>query len=119
MKPEFVNRFSLDWVEVWNKHDIDKIMTHYADDFEMNSPVIKSIMNIESGIIKGKKEVRAYWEKALKMNPDLHFKIMKTFAGANSIVIHYKGHRGLSAEVFFFNEEGKVKSACAHYEQEQ
>ena len=101
MKTDFVNKFSLEWAEAWNEHDLDKIMTHYADDFEMSSPVIKNIMNIESGIIKGKKEVRAYWEKALNLNPELHFEIIKSYSGANSIVIHYKGHRGLSAETFF------------------
>ena len=116
MKPEFVNKFSLEWVEAWNEHDLNKIMIHYAEDFEMSSPVIKKIMNIESGMIKGKTEVRAYWEKALKMNPNLQFELIKTFTGANSIIIHYKGHRGLSAEIFFFNSEGNVKSAHAHYE---
>lgn len=84
----------------------------------MNSPVIKKIMNIESGKIKGKDKVRAYWEKALKMNPQLHFELIQCFSGANSIVIHYKGHRGLSAETFFFNNEGLVKNAHAHYELE-
>jgi len=116
MKPEFANKFSLEWVEAWNEHDLDKIMTHYAEAFEMTSPVIKQIMNEPTGKIKGKKEIRAYWEKALKMNPNLHFEIIKSFSGANSVVIHYKGHRGLSAETFFFNSEGKVISAHAHYE---
>jgi len=116
MNPEYAIKFSLEWVEAWNEHDLDKIMTHYSDDFEMTSPVIKKIMNIESGVIKGKNEVRSYWEKALTMNPDLHFEIIKVFTGANSIVIHYKGHRGLSAETFFFNSVGKVKSSHAHYE---
>jgi len=73
MDKEFANKFAREWVEAWNCHDLDKIMTHYAEDFEMSSPVIKQIMNIESGKIKGKKEVRAYWEKALAMLPDLHF----------------------------------------------
>ena len=116
MKTEFVKKFSQEWVEAWNAHDLDRVMAHYVDDFEMSSPVIRKIMNIESGVIKGKKWVREYWAKALKMNPDLHFEIIKTFAGANSLVIYYKGHRGLSAETFFFNNEGKVVSACAHYE---
>jgi len=116
MKPEFANKFSNEWIEAWNEHDLDKIMTHYAEDFEMSSPVIKKIMNVENGIIKGKKEVRTYWEKALNLNPNLHFEIIKSYSGANSVVIHYKGHRGLSAETFFFNSEGKVRSAHAHYE---
>lgn len=116
MKKKFTHDFTLNWLEAWNSHDLDKIMTHYTDNFEMSSPVIKQIMNIESGRLKGKKEVRAYWEKALSMNPNLHFEAIKSFTGANSIVIHYKGHRGLSAETFFFDDKGKVKSAYAHYE---
>ena len=116
MESHFAKEFSLEWVEAWNEHDLDKIMAHYVDDFEMSSPVIRKIMNIESGKIKGKKEVRAYWEKALEMNPDLHFEIINSYSGADSVVIHYKGHRGLSTEAFFFNKEGKVTSAHAHYE---
>ena len=50
------------------------------------------------------------------MNPKLHFELINSYFGANSVVIHYKGHRGLSAETFVFDNEGKVKSAYAHYE---
>jgi len=116
MKSEIVNKFCLEWLEAWNEHDLDKIMTHYASDFEMSSPAIKQIMNEPTGVIKGKEQVRVYWEKALSMNPNIYFELISLYLGANSVVIHYKGHRGLSAEVFFFNSEGKVKSAFAHYE---
>ena len=116
MNKQFAHTFSLAWLEAWNSHDLDQVLSHYSDDFEMSSPVIKQITNEKSGILKGKKAIRAYWEKALKMNPELHFEIITSFFGANSIVIHYKGHRGLSAETFFFNNEGNVISAHAHYE---
>lgn len=116
MNKEIALNFALEWVEAWNSHDLDKIMIHYAENFEMSSPVIKQLMNEKSGILKGKKSIRAYWEKALKMNPTIHFELIKSYSGANSVVIHYKGHRGLSAETFFFNNEGKVVSAHAHYE---
>ena len=91
-------------------------MTHYAEDFEMSSPVIRQLMNIESGKIKGKKAVKTYWEKAMAKIPDLHFEFIEAFAGVNSVVIKYKGHRCLSAELFFFDSVGKVESAFAHYE---
>jgi len=35
MDKEFANKFAREWVEAWNCHDLDKIMTHYAEDFEM------------------------------------------------------------------------------------
>jgi len=116
MNEEFANQFAHEWIEMWNSHDLDKIMTHYSDDFEMNSPIIRQLVGEKSGKLKGKVAVRAYWEKALAMNPTLHFELLNVFTGANSVVIHYKGHRGLSAETFFFNGEGKVISAFAHYE---
>ena len=116
MEKELANHFVSEWIEAWNDHDLDKIMSHYSDDFEMNSPVISQITNEKSGKLKGKIAIRAYWEKALNMNPSLNFELIKSFIGANSIVIHYKGHRGLASETFIFNEEGMVTNAYAHYE---
>jgi len=116
MEKEIANSFASEWIEAWNSHDLDKIMSHYSDDFEMNSPVITQLTNEKSGKLKGKVAVRAYWEKALSMNPSLHFEFINCFLGANSLIIHYKGHRGMAAETFIFNDEGKVKIAYAHYE---
>ena len=55
MNKEFAHAFSRDWVEAWNSHDLDKILCHYAENFEMNSPVIKQIMNEPTGKLIGKK----------------------------------------------------------------
>lgn len=115
MDSVFVKHFAEEWVNAWNSHDLEQIMSHYAEDFEMSSPVIQQIMGIESGTIKGKQQVREYWAKALAKIPELHFELMGYYAGVNSIVLHYKGHRGLSAEVFFFNNYGLVDRAIANY----
>jgi len=37
--------------------------------------------------------------------------------GVDSITLYYKGVRGLSAEVFHFNQKGQVAKAYAHYTQ--
>ena len=116
MDKGFANDFAHEWVEAWNSHDLDRIMSHYAEGFEMSSPVIRQIAGENSGKLTGKNAVRAYWEKALSMMPTLHFELIKAFAGVDSVVVHYKGHRGLAAETFFFDSEGKVISAYAHYE---
>jgi len=46
----------------------------------------------------------------------LHFEFLHAFAGIGSVVVVYIGHRGLSAEVFHFDDNGKVSKAYAHYE---
>ena len=64
-------------MEAWNSHDLDRIMSHYADDFQMTSPFIVTMMNEPTGTIKGKENVRAYWFKALERLPDLHFDLIE------------------------------------------
>lgn len=117
MDREFAQSFAREWVGAWNSHNLDEILSHYADDFEMTSPVIRRLVDEPSGMLKGKEAVRAYWSKALRMHPDLHFEFLNAFLGVNSVVVSYKGHRGLSAEVFYFDNNGKVRKAYAHYEQ--
>ncbi|MBN4080598.1 nuclear transport factor 2 family protein [Beggiatoa alba] len=118
MNIEFAQNFAEEWVEAWNSHDMNKILSHYASDFEMSSPMIKKIVNEPSGKLKGMNAVRHYWSKALKIYPNLYFEVKAVFASVNSVVVLYKGHGGLSAEVFCFNQKGKVISASAHYDSE-
>lgn len=111
----FADHFAADWIGAWNSHDMARILAHYADDFEMSSPVIVQLMGEPSGRLKGKQAVGAYWTKALQRLPDLHFELITTLIGVDSITLYYKGARGLSAEVFHFDADGKVVKAFAHY----
>lgn len=115
LEKAFADHFASDWVKAWNAHDLDRILSHYTDDFEMSSPVIIKVAGEPSGTLKGKQAVGAYWAKALQLIPDLHFELITTLVGVNSITLYYKGARGLSAEVFHFNQDGKVTRAFAHY----
>lgn len=108
-------KFAEEWVESWNSHDLNKILSHYEDDFEMSSPMIIKHENVPSGRLKGKEDIASYWTGALKRSPNLHFTLLNVLVGANSVTVIYEGVRGLSAEVFHFSSSGKVESACAHY----
>jgi ketosteroid isomerase-like protein len=112
---EQAEEFAAEWISAWNSHDLDRILAHYEDDFEMSSPVIVQTMNEPSGRLKGKELISKYWAKALDRYPDLLFEKLHVLAGANSVTIVYNGVRGLSAEVFHFSGTGKVSSAHAHY----
>lgn len=112
---DFAEYFANDWIAAWNCHDLDRILRHYSEDVEMSSPFIKQIADGPSGTLKGKKAVGAYWAKALALMPDLHFELLTVLIGVDSITLYYKGARGLSAEVFFFDSDLKVIKAAAHY----
>ena len=115
MTPESAEGFAAEWVAAWNAHDLERILSHYADDFEMSSPVIVALAGEASGTLRGKAAVRAYWARALGAAPDLRFELLTVLTGVNSIALYYRGHRGLVVEVLQFGPDGKVSKASAHY----
>jgi hypothetical protein len=117
MQNAFVKQFAADWIEAWNSHDLARVLSHYADDFEMSSPFIIQLAGESSGTLRGKAAVGAYWRKALEQFPDLHFELKSVLAGVSSITICYEGAHGrLAAEVLHFDSEQRVTRAFAHYE---
>ncbi|MEQ1546114.1 MAG: nuclear transport factor 2 family protein [Methylococcaceae bacterium] len=112
---EFAESFAKEWVHAWNSHDLELILSHYSDNFVMSSPRIAVVVGEPSGTLKGKPAIRAYWEKALALAPNLYFELVSVLVGSDSITLYYKGVRGMAAEVFFFNSSHKVIQACAHY----
>ncbi|HKD79811.1 MAG TPA: nuclear transport factor 2 family protein [Candidatus Angelobacter sp.] len=111
----FADHFAAEWIAAWNARDLPRVLSHYADDFEMSSPLIVRIVDEPSGKLRGKRAVGAYWTKALELAPELHFELVTTLTGANSITLYYRGQRGLAAEVFIFGPDRKVTEAFAHY----
>lgn len=111
----FAEHFANEWISAWNAHDLPRILSHYADDFEMSSPVIVQIAGESSGKLKGKVAIGAYWSRALQLMPGLEFRLVNTLLGVDSITLYYQGARGMAAEVFSFGPDRKVIRAAAHY----
>jgi ketosteroid isomerase-like protein len=114
--PEFAQQFAEEWIAAWNSHDLERIFSHYTDDFEMSSPYIRERMGEPSGTLRGKAAIRPYWTAGLSWPPPLHFELQHVYAGADSITITYRRSDGrLGAEVLFINAEGKAVQGAAHY----
>jgi len=108
--------FANEWIAAWNSHDIDRILSHYTDDFEITTPMIKTVMSIESGTLKGKAAIRDYWLTALQKIPDLHFELREVTHSIGSIALYYQSVFGkMAIEVMFYDEQGKIKKVIAHY----
>jgi len=114
---KWAKEFAQEWIDAWNAHDMDRILSHYIDDFEMRSPLIVERMGIASGVLKGKTAVRPYWEGALAASPLLKFVLHDVLVGTNAIALYYhsvtKG--GMVIEHLTFNEQHQVVSGSALY----
>ena len=76
MNKETATRFAAEWIDAWNSHELERILTHYTDDFEMYSPVITDMVGEGSGKLAGKESVAEYWSKALSRYPKLDFELL-------------------------------------------
>lgn len=109
-------QFAKEWIAAWNARDLEKILSHYADRIEFSSPFVVRLFNEPSGTLRGKERLRAYFEKGLAAYPDLAFELFHVLASIDSVVLYYRSVKNLSAaEVMFFNPEGKIVKAVAHY----
>ena len=107
--------FAREWIDSWNSHDLDRILSHYTDDFEMTSPLIVEMAGEPSGRLQGKAAVGTYWAHALTAHPGLRFEHLATFAGMGSVALQFRWEGGVATEVFFFTPERKVHRAFAHH----
>jgi hypothetical protein len=107
ISPEFTKQFADDWIAVWNSHDLNRILEHYSNNFEMHSPGIITVAGEPSGMLKGKATVAAYWEKALKA-PNLIYELIDVFVGVRNVTVHWRRPGREVIEMMEFNSACKV-----------
>ena len=108
--------FGRDWIDAWNRHDLDAILAHYDDAVVFCSPFVVKIAGEASGMLRGKAALRPYFAEALKKYPDLNFTDLRALAGVSSITLTYRSVAGLhAAEVMALNPAGRVVRVDAHY----
>jgi hypothetical protein len=96
--------FAEGWMQAWNAHDLDSVLSHFADNVVFTSPVVAQFVDDSDGVIHGKAALRAYWAEGLRRIPDLHFEVMGVYVGVNTLVINYRNQRGrLVNEVLIFD----------------
>ncbi|AWI26131.1 nuclear transport factor 2 family protein [Flavobacterium pallidum] len=114
---DLARSFAANWAAAWNSHNLDTILSHYSDDFIIETPMAAKLLPDNDGIVEGRDNVRAYWQIGLERIPNLHFEIIDVLTGINSLTIYYintaTGRK--SAENLFFNEAGKVHRAFVMY----
>jgi ketosteroid isomerase-like protein len=109
--------FARDWIEGWNTHDLERILAHYADDFEMTSPLIVQRLGLVDGKLKGKEAVRRYWSRGLASTPDLRFTLIDVIVGVNSVAIIYENHalaRTVAEYIQFDERKLGVRAEALH-----
>ena len=109
-------RFAQGWISGWNSRDLESIMSHYAQDVVLTSPVAAEALEDPSGTVRGKEAVRRYFQQGLDANPHLTFEFLDIMRGLSSVVLYFRNHKGSkTAEFMEFDASGKVTRVVANY----
>jgi len=113
---EDAQEFAKHWVEAWNSHNLDVIMSHYAADVVLVSPVAAKILNDPSGTLKGREAVRAYFRRGLEAYPNLKFELIDLMWGLSSVVLYYVNQNGTrTGEFMEMDADTNVIRVVANY----
>ena len=104
------------WIGAWNSHDLDEIMSHYADDVILVSPTAAALLGDPTGEVRGSAALREYFRKGLQAYPMLRFDLLDVMWGVQSVVLCYVNQKGTkTAEFMELDSAGKVTRVVANY----
>jgi ketosteroid isomerase-like protein len=96
--------FAASWVKAWNAHDLEQVLSHFAEDVVFASPVAAQLIDGSDGVLRGKAALRDYWGQGLRAIPDLHFTVLDVYVGVSAVVISYRNQKGARvSEVLIFD----------------
>lgn len=103
METAQAHAFTRHWLESWNQRDLEAVLGLFAEDAVFTSPLAAMLVEGSGGVIRGKDQLRSYWEAGLERNADLRFELVGLYVGVDTLVIHYRNqHGGLVCETLTF-----------------
>ncbi len=112
----FARAYAAEWIAAWNSGDLERVFSHYTDDFEMRSPLIAERGFSPTGLLRGKAAIRPYWGNGIASAiPPLKFELIDAYPGVDTVAIHYRSvARKYVVEVIEFDERRRAIrcSAC-------
>lgn len=104
------------WIDAWNRHDLDAIMEHYAENVEFVSKAVIELKINSTGSIIGKPALRQVFATGLEFDRELRFSPLHAFVGVREHALHYIGFRRRHViEIHELDAQGKIIVARAYH----
>nr|WP_047167063.1 nuclear transport factor 2 family protein [Sphingomonas sp. Y57] len=109
--------FAADWVAAFNGHDLARILSHYADDIELISPIYLDFSGGATDMLSGKEALRDYFGAALERYPELRFTLLEVAEGTRGLCLRYHSNIGdrIAMECIERDAAGRARRAVCHY----
>ncbi len=80
------------WMRAFNAHDVDALVSLYADDATHTSPKIRALHPDTGGKLVGKAALAAWWRDANARLPDLRYEELAITADDARVHVEYLRH---------------------------
>ena len=77
------------WLEAFNNHDIERLLSLYDDDAEHFSPKLKIQYPETNGLLFGKSALYNWWNEAFENLPSLHYQPTSLTSNSDRVFIEY------------------------------
>jgi hypothetical protein len=78
-----------DWFDAFNRHDLEALLALYDEQAAHYSPKLKIHQPETDGYIKGKAQLRAWWQDAFTRLPQLHYQVLQIMHNEEGIFFEY------------------------------
>jgi limonene-1,2-epoxide hydrolase len=77
------------WFEAFNAHNLEQLLSLYDENAEHFSPKLKIRKPETNGLIKGKNELRIWWQDAFERLTTLQYKVTSLTANSDRVFMEY------------------------------
>lgn len=115
LRPEDLRARAVDWIDAWNRRDLEAILAHYADDVAVCSPRVVERLGAADGWLRGKAALRDDFARGLR-NAALRFELVDVTVGVGAMTVVYRRENGaLVTDCAELDAEGRIVRMIACY----
>jgi hypothetical protein len=115
-----IRRHADSWLDAWNAHDLDAIMSCYSEDVDFVASTVIQRWGRDDGRLQGRTELRRHFELGLELAPRLTFTeeaFLSSPVGYALLYLRENNNRVL--DVVELNANGQAARVRAFYENPQ
>jgi SnoaL-like domain len=104
------------WAAAWNAHDLDRILSFYADDVVFEVSTAGTRWQKPDGKLRGKSELRKHFGLGLQIAPQLWFEIETVLLAPSEYAVLYRRDNGNRVvDCVTLDSDGLASHAIAYY----
>ena len=107
------------WFDAFNKHDLEALLSLYAEDAKHYSPKLKIHQPETNGLIQGKEALRNWWRDAFTRLPELHYEVIRIMNEDDQIFMEYNrqvpGEDEMRIGELLMIQNGKIISSLVYH----